>query len=187
MPLQPLNQVLGAVQNSHIRQEQRRFQQLLEVWEDVVGPVVAAQTRPLTLQRGVLKVATSSAAWSQNLVFERQRILDKLHQVLPLKITDIRFSPAQWRNTQSTASFPGEHYQAELWRSHPSRLSNPEVKQPLPDQQTPANAVAAFQSWALVMQSRSRTLPLCPECHCPTPVGELERWHVCSLCAAKRW
>ncbi|MBF2029135.1 MAG: DUF721 domain-containing protein [Oscillatoriales cyanobacterium C42_A2020_001] len=187
MSFKSLHTVLGTFHTPHIRQEQRRFQQLLQVWEDVVGPVVAAQTRPLTLQRGVLKVATSSAAWSQNLVFERQRILDKLHQVLPLPISDIRFSPAQWHSTQSTGSFPGEHYQAELWRSHPSRLTNAPPKKLLPQPSEPGDAVAAFQNWAVVMRSRAGSLPLCPECQCPTPMGELERWGVCSLCAAKRW
>lgn len=187
MSFKSLHTVLGTLHTSAIRQEQRRFQQVLQVWEEVVGPVVAAQTRPLTLQREVLKVATSSAAWSQNLVFERQRILDKLHQVLPLKISDIRFSPAQWHNTQATATFPGEQYQAELWRSHPSQLTHPSP-QKLPSQPSnPENALAAFQQWAGVMRSRSRSLPLCPECQCPTPTGELDRWGVCSLCVAKRW
>ena len=40
---------------------------------------------------------------------------------------------------------------------------------------------------ASMMRSRSRQLPLCPECQCPTPTGELHRWQVCSICAAKRW
>jgi predicted nucleic acid-binding Zn ribbon protein len=27
----------------------------------------------------------------------------------------------------------------------------------------------------------------CPECRCPTPIGELARWSVCAFCMSKRW
>jgi predicted nucleic acid-binding Zn ribbon protein len=30
-------------------------------------------------------------------------------------------------------------------------------------------------------------LPRCPQCQCPTPPGELERWSVCAVCATQRW
>ncbi|NEP50291.1 MAG: DUF721 domain-containing protein, partial [Moorea sp. SIO3C2] len=32
-----------------------------------------------------------------------------------------------------------------------------------------------------------QNLPLCPQCKCPTPPGELQRWDVCGLCAIKQW
>ncbi|MGA7933784.1 MAG: hypothetical protein WCA35_09575, partial [Kovacikia sp.] len=76
--------------------------------------------------------------------------------------------------------------QIELWQNHPSRLSgqhNPRQKlaQELTDPKL------AFQNWAQRVRSRSQNLPLCAHCSCPTPPGELERWEVCALCAAKRW
>ncbi|AOW99895.1 hypothetical protein BJP34_10915 [Moorena producens PAL-8-15-08-1] len=46
---------------------------------------------------------------------------------------------------------------------------------------------AAFKHWAKMMQMRSQNLPLCPQCQCPTPPGELQRWDVCGLCAIKQW
>ncbi len=28
---------------------------------------------------------------------------------------------------------------------------------------------------------------LCPQCQCPTPPKELDRWSCCALCASKKW
>ncbi|MFM6819673.1 MAG: DUF721 domain-containing protein, partial [Dolichospermum sp.] len=47
------------------------------------------------------------------------------------------------------------------------------------------NALGTFKNWALIMQERSHYLPFFPECLCPSPPGELERWNVCSLCCSK--
>lgn len=191
MSFKSLDTVLGGLQNQYQRQDHRQLQQIIRCWAEVVGPVVAAQTCPLNLYRGVLKVATSSAAWSQNLVFERQRILDKLNQVLALQITDIRFSPAQWQPNPKVAIAPGEQEQQELWHHHPSRLSDRVRQQPKVspnlEHSNDGDAVSAFQQWARLMRSRSSELPLCPECHCPTPAGELSRWQVCAICITKRW
>lgn len=197
--MKSLSTLLTGLQHQYKRQGQRQFQQVLDCWVEVVGPIVAAQTRPLNLYQGVLKVATSSSVWSQNLVFERQRIIAKLNQTVAVEITDIRFSPARWQETAPT-SFPGEAYQQALWRSHPSRLTAPErtpqrhqphLKQPTdatnPENGDRATPLSAFQEWATVMQSRSRQMPLCPQCKCPTPGGELQRWQVCAICAAQRW
>jgi len=185
MAFHSLNHVLGSLESQYKQQHQQQLQQVLGHWQAVVGAVVAAQTRPTSVQRGVLKVATSSSAWAQNLVFERQRILEKLNQVVPRSLTDIRFSPAQWAEIP-LATFPGEQEQKELWQAHPSRLLGETVILPaaaLP----PDTPLLAFQNWATVMRSRTKHLPRCPQCHSPTPIGELERWRVCSLCAAKRW
>lgn len=193
MSLQPLNRVLGNLEGQYKRQDAHQVSRVQGCWSEIVGTVVAAQTRPYHLQRGTLKVATSSAAWAQNLVFERQRILEKLNKVLPFPISDIRFSTAQWHEMPTSASFPGDEEQTTLWQAHPSRLlnssdnsenqrqQNPDLVEPLMD------PVMAFQTWANTMRSRSKNLPLCPQCHCPTPPGELSRWQQCAICAAKHW
>ncbi|MDX2232705.1 MAG: DciA family protein [Leptolyngbyaceae cyanobacterium bins.349] len=190
MTFNSLQTVLGGLQNQYQRREQHQLQHILDCWLEVVGPVVAAQTRPLNVYRGVLKVATSSAAWAQNLVFERQRILEKLTVVSAVQITDIRFSPGQWHTTKLPPAVPGEQYQQELWQAHPSRLRHGQpvaqsvsINPPDPEK----DALLAFQQWAAKMKARSRQLPLCPECKCPTPIGELQRWQVCAICITKQW
>lgn len=184
MTFQSLHRVLGNLEQQY-GPEARQFQQLLRHWPTVVGPIVAAQTRPVALQRGTLKVATSSTAWSQNLVFERQRILAKLQTYLPDVILDIRFSTAQW---PPTTGQPGEvDLQTRLRQSHPSYIATSSSHPTKATPETPLDAKAAFQHWAERMQARSRHLPQCPQCQCPTPPGELERWSVCAPCATRQW
>ena len=194
MAFQSLQKVFGTVQSQLNRREQQQFQQLVRCWVAVVGPDVALQTRPLRLYRDVLSVATASPAWAQNLVFERQRILAKLNSQLPFQIADIRFSAAQWHEPQSGATFPGDRAQAELWRSHPSRLPDSTVQRMetlnvklRSTAESVTDPMVAFQRWARLMQARSQQLPLCPECQCPTPTSELQRWQMCSICIAQRW
>ncbi|MBD2693595.1 DUF721 domain-containing protein [Anabaena catenula] len=178
MSLKSVNSILGILEQE-AKWQQQPFQLLLKCWGEVVGTVVAAQTRPLSIQRDVLWVATASAAWAQNLTFGRKTILLKLNQKLSTPLIDIRFSTAEWKISPITPK-----PQIVTPQEHPSylgtRISNFEVK--------PAvnNASAAFDDWARVRQERSLGLPLCPHCQCPTPPGELQRWGVCSPCAAKQ-
>ncbi len=186
MSFKSLNQILGVLEQQSGWQDQP-FQRLIQFWPNTVGAAVAAHTRPLSIQRGVLWVATSSAAWAQTLTFKRQRILEKLNGKLPSPLVDIRFSTAGWQRSKDSSPGAGNQATKGLWREHPSCLvdapSLPKASV-TPDFQNPH---AAFGHWAKVIQARSHGLPLCPQCHCPTPPGELQRWAVCSICAAKQW
>ncbi|HEY9631458.1 MAG TPA: DciA family protein [Coleofasciculaceae cyanobacterium] len=180
MAMKSLQQVLGGLDHQESWKGRRQFQQLLLCWGDVVGSAVAAQTRPIAIQRKNLSVATSSSAWAQNLAFERHRILEKLNDRLALDLTDIRFSTAQWHTRSLAPELPESTL---LWKNHPSRIGAEAVSPP----STAIDPQSAFRDWARSLRSRSQNLPLCPTCQCPTPTGELERWSVCSLCAAKEF
>jgi predicted nucleic acid-binding Zn ribbon protein len=177
MSFKSIDQVLGNIQRSPQWQEQV-FLQLLKCWGEVVGSPVAAQTRPLSIQRDVVWVATSSAAWAQNLTFGRKTILMKLNEKLSTSLVDIRFSTAEWKNSPPTGTEP-----TVSASEHPSYVADDLIG----DRVKPNldNALGGFENWARKMQERSHHLPLCPQCQCPTPQGELERWDVCSLCFTK--
>lgn len=182
MSFKSLNHLLGALQE---QTEWQPFQQLLKFWPEVVGAAVADHTRPVAIQRDIISVATSSAAWAQTLTFERQRILAKLNAKLPSPMLDIRFSTAQWQRPKNSSLEPGLAAK-NFWREHPSSLVDvpPGLKVERNNNQGPN---ATFDRWAKLMQARSQGLPLCPQCHCPTPPGELQRWASCSICATKQW
>ncbi|NJL38018.1 MAG: DUF721 domain-containing protein [Leptolyngbyaceae cyanobacterium SM1_4_3] len=184
MSLKSLHHVLGALQSQEGWRSRQQLQQLLACWFQVVGPAVAAQTRPVSIQRRVLHVATSSSVWANNLTFERQRILEKLSAHLPHTLTDIRFSTAHWQPYRGSSA---EEESLAIWQKHPSRVAEPFAASRAKVQSENQDASSAFQRWAEVMRSRSQHLPLCPRCHCPAPSGELERWSICSLCASKQW
>ncbi len=64
-----------------------------EVWEEAVGPELAARARPLSVRGGVLTVGVTSSAWAQQLSFLRTEILSRLNAHLadtPLKAIRIR-------------------------------------------------------------------------------------------------
>lgn len=183
MSFESLNRVLGSLRNQEGWQEQVQFQHLLQCWPEAVGPLVKAQTRPigLTKQR-VLRVATSSSVWAQNLAFERHRILEKLNTRLLKPLVDIRFSTGQWQGSSLRQASGLE----QVWRNHPSQLPSGHDDATFKPEVT-SGSQTAFTRWASQVQARSRCLPLCPKCDCPTPPGELQRWSVCALCAAKQW
>ncbi len=82
--LQRLDEVLGSF-GSHPRwAELKQMQTLRQLWPELVGEAVAAQTYPLSLRRQVLQVATSTPAWAQNLTLQRQLILKKLNSRHPI-------------------------------------------------------------------------------------------------------
>ncbi|ARV61650.1 RNA-binding protein [Nostocales cyanobacterium HT-58-2] len=184
MSFKSINDILKVLEAQPEWQEQP-FSRVLKCWSEVVGAVMAAHTRPLSIQRDVLRVATSSAAWAQNLTFERQRLLLKLNQKLSIGLRDIHFSTAGWQRPQET---PKEE-QAISLREHPSYIGDViNVGHDVTDiTATSEDANAAFQHWARKIAARSQDLPLCPKCQCPTPPGELRRWGVCTVCAAQQF
>jgi predicted nucleic acid-binding Zn ribbon protein len=182
MSFKSFNNILGALENQPSWESVREFQRLLKSWPDVVGAAASSQTRPLGIQRGVLQVAASSSAWTQELTLRRSSILKKLNAVLGEQLTDIRFSTAQWQNKA-----PVDRQASVLWEKHPSRVVEERSATPVSQVLGGVSATAAFEQWAALVRSRSQHLPLCPACECPTPPGELQRWNVCSLCATRQW
>ncbi|MDJ0800621.1 MAG: DciA family protein [Calothrix sp. MO_167.B12] len=175
-----VNHILGCLQIESQLEEQP-LQIILRLWTEVVGEAIAAHTQPLLIQRGVLRVATPSAAWAQNLAFERRRLLVKINAVVPSPLKDIRFSTAGWQSSQANTTIETTASPQE----HPSYLGSTDLSSR--DRTINQNAHAAFEHWARKINKRSQTLPLCPQCQCPTPPGELERWQLCSLCIAKQF
>jgi predicted nucleic acid-binding Zn ribbon protein len=180
MSFKSVNHILDGLKQQAKWQEQP-LQRLLELWPDIVGKVAATHTRPLSIQRHVLFVATSSAAWAQNMTFARTAVLLKLNQNLSEPLVDLRFSTKDWQPLpdylQPISIIPQEH---------PSYLGDVSSS---PSETTPTieNPKMAFASWAKRMQGRSHGLPLCPQCQAPTPPGELQRWGVCCVCVSKQF
>ena len=182
MSFKSIDRILAiALQQSRLQQQP--FQIALQYWSEVVGQAVAPHTQLLSIQRDVLWVATSSAAWAQTLTFERSRILTKLNTYLPTPLTNIRFSTAQWQRPETIAKdrATSKNFFAG---AHPS-----DVETTLSAAKPPRaiDSQAAFSQWVKTTQQKNHNLPLCPQCQSPTPPGELERWQVCCICAVKKF
>lgn len=193
MALDALQQLIDRFERQPQWQTQRQFRQVLIHWGQTVGTSVAAQTQPVRIDQGVLQVAVTNAAWGQTLLFERQRILTKLNGSVTPPLKDIRFSTGDWFRRPRAQRQAAPVDSAEL-RAHPSYLPLPSgqgdlratdsVQSALP---RPGSALTAFEQWAARHQQLTQHQPQCPCCHSPCPPGELQRWSVCSLCAAKTW
>jgi predicted nucleic acid-binding Zn ribbon protein len=186
--MQSLHHILGRLQSQILTPEQQQFQDLCQCWSEIVGTVASRHTRPVTWHRGVLNVATSSATWSQDLTFRRVQIIHKLHQKLLFPVQDIKFSSAGWRYQlpgDQSVSLPSPTDEfSQIWQEHPSRVEIPTPK-PVGEVtgRSSLSPLTAFEGWANRLKERSQSFPLCPQCHCPTPPGELSRWSVCGFCA----
>ncbi|MBD1823924.1 DUF721 domain-containing protein [Cyanobacteria bacterium FACHB-DQ100] len=180
MSFQELQSILGAIEPHYQSLERQQLQRILEIWAELVSEKIANYAQPIAIQRNVLEVTTASPVWTQTLVFERSMILRKIRERLSIDLSDIRFSTAQWRSPQTETPV-----ESDPWQSHPSLLprQTSEIETQLA---LFSNAKTAFDRWSSIVQSRAQHLPLCPECGSPTPPGELQRWSVCAICAAKR-
>lgn len=185
MSFKSLSHILEVLENQAQWKEGQEFRHLQKCWPQVVGPAVAKQTRLLSIQRQTLRVATSSAVWSQTLTFERRRILAKLNPLLPRPLVDIRFFTDGWPTHPDSTQSPHSELQPGSLQAHPSSMAEVTDAPETCQIHDPKTVHEAFNRWAEGIQARSQSLPLCPQCQCPTPPGELQRWSICALCAAK--
>ncbi len=181
MALEGLDGLIKGLEKQASWQAQRQFRLVVRHWPKAVGFAVARQTRPVSIQRSTLYVATATPTWAQTLGYERLNILRKLnqHQRQPLK--NIRFSTAQWAQP-SKPDGP-----TPLAKQHPSYATpkiSPLSSTPAASPQSPQEA---FTRWAAIVQQMQDGQALCSCCRCHCPQGEIDRWSVCSLCAVKAW
>lgn len=177
MPFDSFDKIINAIQQQPEWDAYRQYCHLLQCWKQVVTPQIAANSRPLSISRSILWVATSSSVWAQTLSLQRHQILKKLNPELSESLKDIRFSPAQWHDRRLTAA------ESE----HPSHIEIPPEVFVISETLAEPTAESAFQHWFEAIQARSQSWPLCPQCEVPTPPGELDRWCICGFCAAKQW
>ncbi|NET01213.1 MAG: DUF721 domain-containing protein [Sphaerospermopsis sp. SIO1G2] len=178
MPLKSVNDILDILA-IETKPELQPLLKLLKYWPELVGTKIALHTRPLSIQRGILRVATSSAAWSQNLTFQRRSLLLKLNKILPQPLVDIHFSTAEWRRLPLSK----DQQQTLSLQEHPSYLGEDILESSVPTDRENINTF--FTMWIKKKQEQSQHLSSCPQCKCPTPPGEIQYWGVCYLCRAK--
>ncbi|HSM80993.1 MAG TPA: DUF721 domain-containing protein [Nodosilinea sp.] len=186
MPFDSLHNVIHQLEQQPRWRSRGQFRQVLNQWAAVVGEGVARQAAPVRLDQDVLHVAVANPMWAQTLTLERLRILAKLNERLHLNLHDIRFSSGDWYR-QNKAKQPAQATPTDLstlpeWlRQHPCF----EPKAIARSSQRPQTPEESFDRWAGLTQGLAAEQPLCPQCHCHCPTGELKRWGRCSICAVK--
>ena len=90
----PLSDALA----SYLKQSgfSKRLQQagVIEAWAELVGPQIAAVTRPESVTPdGVLRVTVASAAWATELGLMTPRILARINAGRTGRVREIRWTP----------------------------------------------------------------------------------------------
>ena len=183
MSFNSLDRLMKILEQQPGWEEYRQFKILSESWQSFVGSKIAQHTRILHITRDLLWVATSSSVWAQTLSMQRYSLLKKINAQFSWQLKDIRFSTAQWH--RSPENTPSKDRSTNASEQHPSHLDLDRIdRDQLPLAETPQQALAR---WMEVLKMRSQHLPLCPQCNCHTPEGELLRWGLCRLCISKQW
>ncbi len=59
-------------------------------WPEIVGEDLAKKARPYKIAQGVLFLATPSPVWSQEVLFARWMIMDRVREAVGIRLRDIR-------------------------------------------------------------------------------------------------
>lgn len=181
--LTSLDHLLKVLEQQPHWDEYRRYITVCQLWETVVSDKVALHSKPLFIQNNILWVGTSSAAWAQQLSFQGHSLVKKLNnQLSSSPLLKIRFSAAQWSSSQSHPQQLSQNAPISFF-AYPDPMETSQ-KNPLPPLNNPEEA---FKRWNQGVQQYLKSLPLCPQCHCPTPSVELDRWSQCYLCVTQHW
>jgi predicted nucleic acid-binding Zn ribbon protein len=65
---------------------------IVRAWETTVSPAIASRSRPKSLSRGLLSIATNSASLAHQLTFGRQALCQQLNVQLINPVADLRFA-----------------------------------------------------------------------------------------------
>jgi predicted nucleic acid-binding Zn ribbon protein len=183
MSFNSLNDIIHQIEQQPGWEEYQQYRLLLKIWSEIIDSKIGNNTHPLYIARNILWVATSSSTWAQELSLRRYMLLKQLNSKLPFQLLDIRCSSARWHQSNYSSSVATSKYTQP--QDHPSKVSINSTalsQNPLPSSN---NLQLAVESWAKTWKMRSRSLPSCPQCYCPTPTGELERWGYCYHCIAQ--
>lgn len=99
---------VGSFMKSTLRdlgvQERILEQQALAKWRDVVGPQIAASSKPDSIREKTLFVTCKSSMWSNELSLHKQDIIKRLNTAVGKKIIDdIRFTARGFRKAEPIA------------------------------------------------------------------------------------
>lgn len=96
-----------------------------DAWRSVVGERIAGRTRVGKLYKGQLTVKVASSAWSSELTFLKQQLIEKLTKA-GYEVDDLRFVVDRWareKPARSSLAKPGSPHLAPLPAELEARLA----------------------------------------------------------------
>ena len=94
--LQPLASILGQTLHRAGLGRVVLLSRIMQHWEDIVGPQLAAVAQPASVRSHVLFITVADAIWLQQLMFYQSQLLHNLRQALgDVSISRLHFSVAE--------------------------------------------------------------------------------------------
>ena len=89
---EPLRQILSRVLTQGPLRDKAKMVELWSVWEDAVGPAVAAHARPLRIEKGLITVLVDTPVWHHQLQMLQGKVIAELNARLHGKpVRELRF------------------------------------------------------------------------------------------------
>lgn len=123
MSFEGIDKILHTLTQQPGWEEYHHYRQILQAWERSISSRLRDKTKVVSLSRGVLSIATSSAALAQDLTLQRPHLLKRLNATLDQPVTDIRFSSAQWQEKSQFKSQSNYDSQLPTLDSHQDSLT----------------------------------------------------------------
>jgi predicted nucleic acid-binding Zn ribbon protein len=193
MSFTSLDRILAKIEQQPGWEEVRQYRHLVESWAQIVGEATAKHTRPLSIQKQILWVATSSSARAQELTFQRYSLLKKINSEPVFNLKNLRFSSLKWTEQSQKKLGLRQFLDFQNNKQEASKIdiSNDRTAVEIPgdtlvevEQSTPQ---AAVKNLIKSLEKKRQQLPVCPRCNVSTPKEELQRWHCCRHCIARQW
>lgn len=90
--MEKLNQSIKTLLNNYGLEKGVQQNTAVVVWDTVVGEKVSQNTKPISVEHGVITVSVSNPTWRQELLFKQQDIIKQLNNKLGKNtIKEIRF------------------------------------------------------------------------------------------------
>ena len=90
--MEKLNQSIKTLLNNYGLEKGVQQNTAVVVWDTVVGERVSQNTKPISVEHGVITVSVSNPTWRQELLFKQQDIIKQLNNKLGKNtIKEIRF------------------------------------------------------------------------------------------------
>jgi predicted nucleic acid-binding Zn ribbon protein len=85
---QPLKQLIDQLLIRYGLEDQLNEYRLIQVWEEVVGKMIARHTTTIRLKKGVLHVQLDSATIRQELSYSNEQLITELNRSMQKRVVD---------------------------------------------------------------------------------------------------
>jgi predicted nucleic acid-binding Zn ribbon protein len=107
MSLTPIAKIAIDVQTQPGWEGVRDWGLIIRAWESTVSPAIACHSRPKSISREILSIATDSASLAHQLTFGRRSLCHQLNNRLAATLppfVDLRFAPIGYSSTSTPSA-----------------------------------------------------------------------------------